>query len=283
LKTMNVRGLIDRTTRTLSREGFGTPRLDAEVLLAACLRTDRGEFYAHPEREVPPERLDRFDRWVGRRRRGEPVAYITGEKEFWSLPFTVGPQVLVPRPETEILVEEALRLARSLPADLTILEVGAGSGAVSVALATELPGARIVATDISPDALALARVNAKRHGVSGRIGLVAGDLCGPVRGPFDLVVSNPPYIPEGAYDTLPAEVRCEPRQALIAGPDGTDVHRLLMDEARRCLRPGGWLCMEMGEGQGGRLARALEASGYGDIAPRTDYGGMERVILAQRR
>lgn len=280
---MNIRGLIDRTTRTFAQEGLPTPRLDAEVLLAACLQTDRSEFYIHPEREVPPDRRRRFARWVGRRRRGQPVAYITGEKEFWSLSMAVGPQVLVPRPETEILVEEVLRLAASLPADPRILEVGVGSGAVSIALATELPRARIAATDISPDALVLARVNARRHGVDSRIALMAGDLFEPVRGPFDLVVSNPPYIPEGAYDGLPVEVRCEPRLALLAGPDGTDVHRRLIADGGRYLKAGGWLCLEMGEGQGGRLTAALEKAGYTDIVRRKDYGGRERVIRARWR
>ena len=236
---MDIRGLIDRTTRTFAREGLPTPRLDAEVLLAACLQTDRSEFYIHPEREVPPDRRRRFARWVGRRRRGQPVAYITGEKEFWSLPLAVGPQVLVPRPETEILVEEALRLAASLPADPGILEVGIGSGAISIALATELPRARIAATDISPDALALARLNARRHGVDGRIALMAGDLFEPVRGPFDLIVSNPPYIPEGRTTACRRRSAARPRLALLAGPDGR-THRRLIARGRY-LKAGGWL------------------------------------------
>jgi len=225
-----------------------------------------------------------FGKWLERRLNGEPVAYIIGSKEFWSLLFEVNREVLIPRPETEILVEEALQTGKKMmPSGLRILELGVGSGAISVALARELIDASLVATDISAGALALACRNACTHGVADRIEFQCGDLFTPVVGTFDLIVSNPPYISDEEFGQLPRGVReYEPRQALLAGDGGTACHREIISGSRKHLRRGGWLLMEMGAGQEEIVNELLKRSGVFDqIETRLDYGGVERVVRAK--
>jgi release factor glutamine methyltransferase len=208
-----IRSALHEATDFLRRHDLPTPRLDAEVLLCRSLGTDRTHLYSHPEEIVGPKVLGRFRDWVERRRRQEPVAYIVGEKEFWSIPFAVDRRVLIPRADTEILVEEALQVAR---ASDRILDVGTGSGAVAVALSWELPGHGLW-TDRSPGAAAAAAGNAERAGVADRVAVLVGDLLEAIRGPFDIVVSNPPYIPEDEFEGLPPGVReYEPKEALWA-------------------------------------------------------------------
>jgi len=280
----DIRTILQRAARDLNASGSPSPRLDAEVLLMRFLRMDRLQLSMQPERELSQEEAAGFARWVERRHLGEPVAYILGEKEFWSLRFEVSREVLIPRPETECLIEEVLRLYRPPGEGLRILDIGTGSGAIGVALARELPAARVVATDISPGAIAVARRNAMAHGVAGRMEFFQGDLSAAGSGDFDIICSNPPYIPEGVYDLLPAGIRnFEPPGALIAGPDGVAFHRKIIREGAHRLKAGGRIFLEIGEGQRDRVAALFrEEGGYGDIDCRKDYGGVDRVASARK-
>ncbi len=280
----DIRTLLQQTTRALASGGSPSPRLDAEVLLMRFLKIDRLVLCAHPERELSEEECAGFAPWVERRRRGESVAYITGIKEFWSLSFAVNGDVLIPRPETECLVEEVLTRYGRDAGPLRIIDIGAGSGAIGVALAMELPDARVTATDISVRALAVARQNAERHAVADRMEFFEGDLFAASTGTFDVVVSNPPYIPDAVYPLLPKGIRAfEPRAALLAGPDGTAFHREIIRQGAGRLKPGGRIFLEIGEGQNGLVTALLKDEGcYEDIGIRRDYGGMERVAVARR-
>ncbi len=276
-----IRSALHEATDFLRRHDLPTPRLDAEVLLCRSLGTDRTHLYSHPEEIIGPDVLDRFQDWVERRRRQEPVAYIVGEKEFWSIPIAVDRRVLIPRADTEILVEEALRVAQARD---HILDVGTGSGAVAVAMSRELPQAWIVATDRSPEAATAAAGNAERAGLADRVSIVVADLLEPLRGPFDLIVSNPPYIPEDEFRELPPGVReYEPKEALWAPGDGTALHRRLISGAPSVLKEGGWLLLETGDRQAKKLAEALKEDGrYDRIGIRQDYGGRDRVVKARK-
>jgi release factor glutamine methyltransferase len=280
----DIRTILHRTTHDLTAGGSPSPRLDAEVLLMRFLRMDRLQLCLQPERELSQEETAGFSRWVVRRSLGEPVAYILGEKEFWSLRFEVGREVLIPRPETECLVEEVLRFYRPPGEGLRVLDIGTGSGAIGVVLARELPAARVVATDISPEALAVAHRNAMAHGVAGRMEFFQGDLLAAVDGDFDIICSNPPYIPEEVYGLLPAGIRnFEPPGALIAGPDGLDFHRRIIPEGVHRLKTGGRIFLEIGEGQQGPVAALFREAGYDDISFRKDYGGIDRVASARKK
>jgi release factor glutamine methyltransferase len=281
----DIRTILRQTTHDLAAHGSPSPRLDAEVLLKYALKADRLDLLAHPERTLSEEEAALFARWVERRRRGEPVAYIVGEKEFWSLIFEVNRAVLIPRPETECLIENILECLGRNAGALRILDIGTGSGAIGVALATELQSVRVVATDISPAALEVARRNAARHGVAERIEFLPGDLFAPVHGSFDLIVSNPPYIPDAMYSLLPKGIReFEPRQALVAGPDGTAFHREIIREGENRLNAGGWIFLEIGEAQK-KLVEDLarETESYDIICFHQDYGGADRVVAARRK
>ena len=282
---MNIRDILNMAAVRLERAGLTSPRLDAEVLLFSYLQTDRLEIYRNPERALTEAEISGFEGWVERRAQGEPLSYINGKKEFWSLLFEVDRDVLVPRPETEILVEEVIKAGRELEqAGLRILEIGVGSGAVSVAIARELPTASLTATDISADAISVALKNAHKHGVEGRMDLLWGSLFEPVSGIFDIIVSNPPYISTGEFARLPLDVReYEPRQALLAGADGTAFHREIIAGSKKRLKKRGWLFMEMGAGQRESIEETLRRSGAFDrIETRRDYGGVERVIMARK-
>ena len=280
----DLRTLLRSATGALRAQGSPSPRLDAEVLLMHFLKIDRTALLLHPERKLSEEEEERYAAMVERRRCGEPVAYITGFKEFWSLAFSVSPAVLIPRPETECLVEEALARCGGKPC-LRICDIGTGSGAIAVALARELPQAQVVATDLSQAALATARDNALRHGVADRITFLWGDLFAGGNGPFDLICSNPPYIPETFYPRLPVGIRAfEPRSALVAGSKGTEVHRRIIRESADRLVAGGWLLLEIGEGQGETVTALFrETEFYDMICLRTDYGGLDRVATAKRQ
>lgn len=280
----DIRTLLQKAARELAASGSPSARLDAEVLLMRFVGIDRLSLLTHPERELDATQAEGFADWVARRRCGEPVAYITGIKEFWSLDFAVGPAVLIPRPETECLVEEALACLGESDAEARIADIGTGSGAIAVALAGERPGAQLVATDLSAEALAVARRNASRHGVAGRIEFREGDLFAAAEGPFDLVVSNPPYIAAADYPLLAEGIRAfEPGQALLAGPEGTEVHGRIIAAAAPRLKPGGWLLLEIGEGQADRVGALFREAGFYDrIRIRKDYGGIERVVIARR-
>lgn len=285
MSSLNVFKVLNQTALNFQEKGVCSSRLDAEVLLSAYLKTDRSGLYANYERLITDEELNEFSRWVERRQKGEPVAYITGRKEFWSLSFEVNPEVLVPRPETELLVEEILRAcSEATDRETAILEVGTGSGAISVSVASDFKKAYIVATDTSIEAIKVAIKNAANNGVTERISFLHGNLFEPVSGKFDIIVSNPPYISEEEFERLPVEIRnFEPKGALLAGPDGTEFHYDLIREGGHYLKSGGWLFLEIGAGQKGAVEDMLRRNKvYDSIGFRTDYGGTERVAMARR-
>lgn len=282
---MDIAGVLHKSVTALENRGIPTPRLDAEVLLCALLKKGRTALYSHPGESLTKKEYEVFIEWIERRKRGEPVAYIVGKKEFWSLPFEVTRNVLIPRPETEILVEEVLKIcAVSGINNPRILEIGTGCGAISVSLASELKRAYIMASDISQEAIAVAVKNAHRNGVGSQISFLVGDMLQPVSGKFDIIVSNPPYISKNDYDNLPSEIReFEPKSALCAGSDGTEYHRALIREGISHLERGGFLLMEIGAGQKDRIENMLKESHlYDSITFRSDYGGIDRVSIARR-
>jgi len=283
---MKIVEILRQTENILRERGIPTPRLDAEVLLAFSLGTGRHHLYRKQQEILSASEITRFQAMVERRRAGEPVAYITGRKEFWSLEFEVDGNVLIPRPDTEVLVEETLRIAEVLGRpDPAILEIGTGSGIISIALATELAGARLAAVDASADALAVARRNAERHGVASRIRFLHGNIFAPLSEKFDIVVSNPPYISEEEYACLSEGIRrFEPPEALISGPEGTEFHQRIVAGGAAFLRPGGWIVMEIGATQKDALEKLLKQEGeYDSIGFRPDYAGIPRVVSARRK
>ena len=283
----SIARILSRLTEVYERAGIETPRLDAEVLLGFCLGKERADLYRDLTVELTDEQIARVLELTGRRKRREPMAYIRGFREFWSLDFIVTPAVLVPRPETECLVEEIIGLRDSTRGSKPrILDIGAGSGAVCVAVASEWPGCEMVATELSAAALEVARSNAvKLLGPNRKISFVQGDLYEGVEGVFDIVCSNPPYISEAEYATLAREVTLyEPREALVAGPEGTEFHRRIAVGAKDRLKPGGWLLMEMGAEQRPALTEILEETKiFDDIRFRADYSGLDRVVVARRK
>ncbi len=275
--------LVRVTAQYLGQKGVESPRLDAELLLAHVLGVPRIQLYLQFDRPLDAGEVDAYREAVRRRARREPLAHITGAREFWSLEFQVDARVLVPRPETEVLVEAAL--GRMGPAG-RLADLGAGSGAVGVALLSERPGWQGVGVDLSPGALEVAGANALRHGVDQRLELRQGDLFGPLAGEvFDAVVANPPYIPSGDLGALEPEVAdFDPRLALDGGPDGLDVIRRIAEESPAHLAPGGFVALEFGAGQEEAVARILrEAGGYREVAVIRDYSGRPRVAIAWER
>ncbi|MBV8630658.1 MAG: peptide chain release factor N(5)-glutamine methyltransferase [Silvibacterium sp.] len=255
-----------------------TGRRDAELLLMYAIGCDRAYLLTHSETKLTSEQSALFQSWIERRAGNEPVQYIIGEQEFYGLKFRVTRDVLIPRPETEHLVEAALGLVQR-KRKLRIADVGTGSGAIAVALAHGLPSSRLTALDISPAALAVAQSNAERHGVTERIEFVESDLLGAVMGRFDLIVSNPPYVADG--ESLEPQVRdFEPKLALYAGRDGLAIYRRLIPQALEALKPGGWLLMEIGHGQRDTLLEML--SGWCDVSFRNDLQGIPRVVCARK-
>jgi release factor glutamine methyltransferase len=251
------------------------------------LGLDRLALYLNAERPLEAEELEGFSRCLERRLRREPVQFITGTQEFWSLALTVTPDVLIPRPETELLVEALLDFARETGArEMRLMDVGTGSGAIAVAAARELPKAVVVAGDLSLAALKLARDNARRHQVSERILFLCMDLfCGLGRTLFDAVVTNPPYVKSSDFSLLPREIRdYEPRYALDGGEDGLQTIRAIIDQAPDFLRSGGILALEMGAGQaevvGALVSRTNRYRGQHMLK---DYSAIDRVLIAQRR
>jgi len=276
-------------------KGVLEPRASAEVLLAHALGLSRLDLYLRYDQPLAPEELARFKALMVRRREGEPVAYLTGHKEFWSLDFQVAPGVLIPRPETEILVSAALESARETIGSasqegqprLWGVEIGVGSGAVAVPLAQELPQLDWLALDLSAAALMVARDNARRHGVAERLHFVRGDLLSGLKPlpRFVLMVANLPYVPRAAWEQLPKDIRdFEPREALLGGEDGLDLIRLLVRQAHHYLPPGGRLALEVGAGQAGPVLELLhETKAYEQLESLADYQGVQRVVRGRRR
>lgn len=257
--------------------------LDAEVLARSALGWDRATLLARGRETLPAGFEERFSTLLARRMAREPVALILGHREFWGLDFEVTPDVLIPRPETELIVEEALEDARAGQRCSRLVDVGTGTGCLAVALARELPAARIVATDVSAAALAVARRNALTHGVAGRVALVRTSFVAGLRAPADLVVANPPYVPDTCRALLPPEVlEFEPAQALFGGPDGMSAMRAIFADVPRVLAGGGLLVVEFGFGQESLIRREAERAGWGVVRVRRDLQGIPRVALLRR-
>lgn len=277
--------LLTWTTDWLAGKGSDSPRLDAEVLLAHVRGCPRIALYTAFDEVVDEAGRTRFRGLVKRRGEGEPVAYLVGSREFFSLALAVSPAVLIPRPETEGLVVRAIDLCRPLESP-RVADVGTGSGAIAVALAKHLPKARVVATDISADALAVARGNVSRHALEGRIELVACDLLDApaAAGPFDCIVSNPPYVRADEFAGLPRDVRDhEPKGALVGGPTGVEVVERLVAAAEGRLVPGGWLLVEIGPSTV-KAAEAILARRPGLVPGPTlaDMAGLPRIVQARK-
>ena len=277
--------LLTWTTDWLGARGSDAPRLDAEVLLAHVRGCPRIALYTAFDTPVADAERARFRELVKRRGEGEPVAYLVGSREFFSLAFGVTKDVLIPRPETEGLVVRSLDLVKSAAAP-RIADVGTGSGAIAVTLAKQLPRATLVATDIAPAALAVAQANAERHGVAERITFVECDLLADPQaaGPWDVIVSNPPYVREDEYPALPRDVRDhEPKTALVAGPTGVEIVTRLAAEAAERLAPGGWRLVEIGPSTSAASESALAAQpGLVPGPTLKDLAGLPRIVQARR-
>jgi len=249
--------------------------LESELLLRQALSIDRAELYSHPEARLSLEQQQTFNSLLERRLSGEPAAYIRGRREFYGLDFFVDDRVLIPRPESELLVEEALNLAHEYASPI-IADIGTGSGAIAICLALKLPQARIYATDISGEALEVAAINCQRHNVADRITLLEGDLLEPLPQAPDIVVANLPYVPESQLEQLQGE----PPLALDGGANGTDVIRRLCQQAKDRLKPGAYLLLEIGQGQGTEIIELLEGLFPSSvIEAKTDLASIPRVVI----
>lgn len=269
--------------------GVESPRASAEILLAHSLGLQRLDLYLQYDKPLSAEELARFKSLIKRRVKHEPVAYILGQKEFWSMELDLSPAVLIPRPETELLVEAALEVLPQAGDEKisNVLELGTGSGAIILAIASERPGHRFFASDKSPAALKTARGNAQKHGLSEKIRFFGGDWFAPLKERgifFDLIVSNPPYICSSVMPELQPDVReYEPKTALDGGPEGLDDIRVLIQDAQKYLSPGGWLMLEIGYDQRDALiSLGREAGCYENIEVKEDYGGNPRVAMMRR-
>jgi len=286
---MSVSGsLLDFAAEGARRlEAAGVPRdearRDAAVLARSVLGWDTARWLADAHRPASPEFDAAFATAIGRRAAREPLAYILGEREFYGRPFHVSRSVLIPRPETELVVERALALKEPGQRTPTIVDVGTGSGCLAVTIALEWPRARVIATDVSHAALGVAAANAKRHGVTDQIDLREASLAAGLRDQADVVVANPPYVAEGDRVSLAAEVRdYEPEAALFGGPDGFAVIRELAPAAGDALRSGGWLVMEIGAGQRHAACEIVRSAGFATVEVHDDLAGIPRVVVARR-
>jgi release factor glutamine methyltransferase len=290
---VHLKDTLAQAIARLTAENVPSPRMNAELLLMFTLGCDRAYLFAHPERKLTTEEQSRYEAALAERARGVPAQYITGHQEFWGMDLIVSPAVLIPRPETEHVIEAVLERApstelrasgvrrRESGETLRVVDVGTGSGAIALALAKELPSAEIDATDFSASALEVARANAARHQMERRIRFHQTDLLDGMSGEFDFVVSNPPYVGESEEDTVQLEVRkFEPRNAVFAGTQGTEVIARLIPQAHAKLRPGGWLVMEISGTIADSVRRMLD--GWDDVQVKPDLQRIPRVAVARR-
>jgi len=283
---MQLKQAVESAYQLFVENDVPSPRLNAELLLMFVLSRERAYLYAHPERELTSDEQSNFDEVIRERARGCPTQYITGHQEFWGLDLLVSPAVLIPRPETEHVVETVLELVKEYPFDgpgrLRLLDVGAGSGCIALALASELPHAEIHACDISEEALEIARVNAARLALGGKVLFRKSDLLSVYSGEhFDFVISNPPYVGECDADKVQKQVReFEPKIAVFSGGEGMEIYRRLIPQAHENLRPGGWFVAEIGYSEEEKVRKLL--AGWVEIQVTPDLQGIPRVIAARK-
>ena len=296
---MRLKEALEQGVELLEKGGVPSPRLNAEVLLMHAARCGRAHLFAHPERELTDSERVHYGRYLKERLQGKPTQYITGHQEFWGLDFLVNPSVLIPRPETELAVEAALQIIRRRDSEnsertedperteWTIADVGAGSGCIGIALATELPKARVIALDQSPQALETARANARRLGVEPRITFLLSDLLTPCSGeplpPLQMIVSNPPYVSERDRQNVMPEVRdFEPPAAVFAGKSGLEIYSRLIPQAAQALRSGGYLVLELGYDVVEGVRGLLSPTHWDSVQWLPDLAGITRVVTARR-
>lgn len=285
LQALNsISDALKSATAVLREAGIDSPQADAEMLIAFALSTSRIEVIVHPERQLTEIEREKIRFLISERARRFPMAYLTGVREFWSFELDVTPAVLIPRQETEILVESVIKHFEGKTA--AIADIGAGSGAICIALAKELPEAGVYATEVSREAMEVAQRNVDKHQLGDRVSLLYGDLLHPLeeaglKGRLNAVVSNPPYIPSGEIDGLQPEVRFEPRGALDGGPDGLDVIRRLLRESPEYLVPGGMFFTEIGFDQGEAVKELAVRAGFRDVSVVKDLAGLDRVVCGK--
>jgi release factor glutamine methyltransferase len=290
LKQVTLAEAINRAANIFSAAGITNDRRDAEVLLSQVIKRDRAWLITRKEEVLDSTDQRIFDDLVRRRANREPLQYIIGNQEFWGLEFKVTPDTLIPRPESELIIDATLGIMQDRNRAVRIIDLCTGTGCLAVSLAKELTSAYIIATDTSEKALAVARENARGHDVAGRIRFFTGDLFEPleeldIRGQLDIIVSNPPYVRAGDLPALQREVKdYEPAMALVAGPEGTGIHQRIISSAHLFLQKNGTLIMEMGMGQAEALTRMVKAEGvYDTIEIQKDLAGIERVIIAKKK
>jgi release factor glutamine methyltransferase len=289
----NVGQTVSDAAKRFEAAGIDAPRLTAELLMAHALRLDRAGVIAHASDELGDKEAAEYEKCVTHRESREPLEYITGRCEFLGRTFSVGPEVLIPRPETELLAMEAVEYLRGLAqqdglAEITAADICTGSGCIAITLALDVPGLIVHATDISQDALRIAKINSEALGASGNIRFHEGDLLAALidkapRGGYDIIVSNPPYVKMGELDTLQEEVRKEPVLALDGGTDGLDAVRRLIDTAPGLLKSGGRLMIEIGLGQSEEVGELVNrAGGLSRVGFINDHAGIERIVVADK-
>jgi release factor glutamine methyltransferase len=283
LQTSTTLAVLDWTTKRFTEAGIAGARLEAQLLLAHVLQCSRVQLYTAFDKPLAEGELAGYRALIKRRLGGEPVAYLLGEHEFWGIPLHVDPNVLVPRPDTETVIEVARATRADRAAPCRVLDLCTGSGAIALALAKELPAAAVIATDVSPDAVAIARRNVERAGLGERVEVRHGDLFAPVAGEtFDLIASNPPYIATAVIASLSAEVQREPRLALDGGADGLQFYDRICAEAATHLAPGGALVVEHGFDQADTVRERFERAGFTGVALVHDLGKQPRVTWGRR-
>ncbi len=280
---LTIGAALAQARAALHAVGIESAALDARLLVGSALKVRAETVIAYPERSLTGAEAGHFEALLRRRVAREPMAYILGRREFWSLDFAVTPATLTPRVDTETLVAAALNTATDRRAPLRLLDLGTGTGCLLLALLSELPRATGVGVDRSAEALAVARANAAALGLGARASFVSGEWGHGLDRTFDIIVSNPPYIETGALAALPDEVRYEPALALDGGADGLAAYRALIPDAARLLAPGGFVALEIGEGQAGAVETLLESAGLPPAGRRTDLAGIERCIVARGR
>ena len=292
MNKQSIRELIEKAAGTFKKAGIDTPRLDAEVLLAEALKCDRAHLYGHPEETIKKRDYERFKKFVARRRNREPIAYITGKKEFWDRDFIIKPGVLIPRPDTETLIESVIgiyKITEYPDGHPKIIEIGVGSGNIAVTLACEIPGSEIWGTDPSKIAINIANKNAKKHEILDRVHFFRGDLFEPLSKnlpshSFHFIVSNPPYIPSQRIQRLAPEItKYEPLESLDGGKDGLSVIRQIIKSTPTFLRSGGHLVFEIDPVEVGPISKIAESlKDWHELQIKKDLAGKDRVIVLKR-